>query len=450
MKLRDYESRSVRDLLKLLQEHRSVVAVGPTGAGKTVIGAAVVRQLGKVRVLWLAHRYELLNQARSHLLEVGVKESQVGLLSGTRTINRDGRIMVASVDMFRSRLVPEVDLIVVDEAHHATAESYRNIIDVHKGALVLGLTATPERLDGEPLGDVFAHMYNIAEAFELIDDGYLLRAAVYGIPRDKARELVRNADSGREYSSIKLDEAMRKRPLMADIVNERFRLARHEPTLVYAVSRLHGKELYYRFGKSGVKAAYVDALTPAHQRNILLGPNGKLAQGLVEVVVNVGLVTEGFDCPAVNCVVVARPTKSLTLWRQMCGRGARPRPGRRSYLVLDHAGNVWRHGFPDTPIAWSLTGRERASGEQPFKVCGACKAINPLAATECRECGAAFPLTERELAEQKAELERVEAIARQKREAEERVRALAAERGFKESFVSRVMMEMFPEARGVA
>lgn len=446
MKLRPYHRKPIKVLPALLAKHRRVLAVGPTGSGKTVVGAQVVLKTRK-RVLWLAHRFELLRQAYDQLIAAGIPEKDVGILSGALKQNTKARVLVASIDMFRSAPVPNVGLIVVDEAHHVTAASYRDIIDARPKAWVLGLTATPQRLDGEPLGDVFNHLFVMSEAVDLIAQEFLLKSVVYGIPRDRARALVKGASGGgKDFSVRKLDLAMRKRPLMADIVKERQRLAPGEPTIVYACTRDHGRDIWKRFVAAGVPSAYVDAHTPPAEREALLGAKGLLASGKVEVVVNVGVLTEGFDCPPVSCIIVARPTKSLTLWRQMCGRGARFAKGKR-YLVLDHAGNVWRHGFPDDHVEWSLSGRAKGpTGETPFKLCESCQAVIPAAARECPECGADQPVAERQLAEQKAELERIQALETQKREAEKRVRKIAKEKGVGDDWVRKVIDAMFGEA----
>jgi DNA repair protein RadD len=403
----------------------------------------VIRKLRGKGVLWLAHRVELLRQARTQLIAAGLPESAVGMLSGTETVNPDAWVLVASVDMFRTREVPRADLIVVDEAHHVKAKSYMAVINARPKAQVIGLTATPERLDGEALGDVFKHLHTIAEALELIADGHLLKSVVYGIPREKARALVKGVGkSGKDYSSRKLEGRMKKSPLMADIVKERQRLAAGKPTIVYACTRAHGREIAARFKRAKVATAYLDAETPASEREALLGPKGKLASGAIEVVVNVGVLTEGFDCPPVSCIVVARPTKSLVLWRQMCGRGARPMKGKR-YIVLDHAGNIWRHGFPDDPIEWSLDGRD--GGEKrdaPWKCCAECAAMIPAGALECPECGAELSASERDLAEQQEKLERLRRSEAEKAAIEKRIHAFAVKAGAPPEWLARALREL--------
>jgi len=162
-------------------------------------------------------------------------------------------------------------------------------------------------------------------------------------------------------------------------------------------------------------------------------------------VVNVGVLTEGFDCPPVSCIIVARPTKSLVLWRQMCGRGARVLEGKTRYLVLDHAGNAWRHGFPDDPKVWTLDGKGEAPEEsrEPFRCCVACGyLIRPAASPFCSKCGAEQPETEkRELAERDGELERLKAAEEQRKAREVIVRKLAETRGLGEDWIATAMEE---------
>ena len=438
MKLRPYEERAVAELLRLFRRYRKIVGVAPTGSGKTVIGAALIREMLKARrVLWLAHRFELLSQARDQLIAAGLPESDVGILSGTETINPGARVLVAGVGMFRTRQIPRVDLVVVDEAHHVAAASYREVVDFLPKARILGLTATPWRLDGEPLGEVFDHLYVMAEAVELIADGYIRESVVYGVAQERAAEMVEGLrPAGADYSPRKLDALMRKQPLMADIVREWFRLAKGRPTIVYACTLDHARDLLGRFRRAGAAAEYLDWSTPAADRSDILE---RLASGETSIVVNVAILTEGIDCPPVKCIVAARPTKSLTLWRQMCGRGARPSGDDRP-LVLDHAGNSWRLGLPDMHVPWSLTDRIKLGGAAPVKRCE-CGAMNPIAAKHCSECGAEFPLTERELKERAAELERIRLTEAERLSRLAILRQLAASKGLGEDWVQQVLRD---------
>lgn len=444
MKLRVYQERAVRNLTGLFLEHRRIIAIAPTGSGKTVVGAVMARRMLRRqggRVLWLAHRVELLRQARAQLITAGLPEAWVGILSGAEVINPDAPILVAGVGMFRNCPVPDnVGLVVVDECHHAVAKSYASLLESMPDVPCLGLTATPWRLDGKPLGDVFDYLNVVAEAGELIADGHIMESVVYGISREKAAALVGGLKfrSGGDYSVRELDGLMRRRPLMANIVKEWHRLAGGRPTVVYACTIDHAEQLANRFRRSGATSAVLDWKTPDRERTKILSD---LASGRTQVVVNVGILTEGVDCPPVKCIILARPTRSLTLYRQMCGRGSRPDSTGMRPLVLDHAGNTWRLGLPEAPVEWSLEERVKI-GEAPVKYCAECGAMSPARAEVCARCRAEFPPSEgeqRELAERETELERIqlEKAERERRNGE--IGRIAAERGFDKAWVEKAI-----------
>jgi superfamily II DNA or RNA helicase len=446
--LRDYQKTAVNELTIQLNLHRRVVGVSPTASGKTVIGAALIKR-GKYRnVLWLAHRTTLLSQAKKQLEAAGL--SGVGIWSGSKkdipkAVGRGPRVLTASIGMFRDGKVPTgIDLVVIDECHHVAAATYMRVLQVIPATTkVLGLTATPGRLDGKPLGDAFDYMAILAEAAELMAEGHIMCPIVYAISRKKAMELVKGLPvSDGDYSSVALDKAMRKQPLMADIVKEWKRLAEGRPTVVYACTVDHATEIADRFIKAGVTAEVVDWSTPENEREAILGKNGRLAKGMTKVVCNVEVLTEGVDCPPIKCIVVARPTKSLTLWLQMCGRALRV-SGKLRPIVLDHAGNVFRLKLPDYPHEWSLHTRMKVGdGDAPVRQCAECGAIGPASAKECAECGAVFPMSARELAEREGELERVQEEAEERALKEAAVRKMAKIRNEGEGWVGRVLAEI--------
>jgi DNA repair protein RadD len=445
MKLRDYETRAVRVIPGLLTAKRRVVLVGPTGSGKTVVGAHVLLEMLGKRVLWLAHRWELIDQARDALIEAGIREEWIRVFTGReKSGDDDAWITLASVNMFHKHPVPKVELYVVDEAHRTLAKSYRKILDANPGAMTLGLTATPWRLDGKGLGDVYAHLHVMAGPTELIVDGHIAQPRTYGIPKAKARELVRGVKSAKgDFQEGQLARAMMKRKLMGDVVSETARLAPGAPTLVFAVNREHGKALAIRFHRSGRPTEYLDAETPHRERIAMVGRGGRLERGETEVVVNVDVLSEGFDCPPVKCIALARPTKSLTRFLQQIGRASRPFQGKKP-VILDHAGNCWRFGLPEAEHEWTLEGRPPGGGEPPMRHCAACGAMNALTRSECIECGAELPRTEREIAEmeeEQARLRRLKAAEGDLKLRENVLRRLARLRGLNDEWVERAMRE---------
>jgi DNA repair protein RadD len=435
MKLRDYQRKAVSAVSKMTE--RRVLIVAPTGSGKTVIAADLVKRTGSRRVLWLAHRVELLAQARAQVIAAGVPESQVGMLSGGKYQNEGARVMVASVDSLRTRDVPAADLVVVDEAHRVAAATYQRILSERAEATVYGLTATPQRLDNRPLGDTFERLHVAATMTELFIDGHLAHPVTYGVPKEKAREMVRGL-AGKEYPQGRLGEAMMRGHLMGDVVAECKRLAPGRRTLVFAASREHGRALWRRFRQGRRAAEYLDGEAPAKTREAILR---RLESGKTQVVVNVDVLSEGFDCPPVQCIALARPTKSLTRYLQQVGRASRPHGDERP-VILDHAGNTWRFGLPEAEREWSLDGRDKGEGNTPVKQCEACGAMVPLSAIECPECGAEI-VTPEERAEREAELERIQATEREKAAVLERVREVAKERGAPRGWAQQVVEAMW-------
>jgi len=235
----------------------------------------------------------------------------------------------------------------------------------------------------------------------LIADGHIAKPICYGLPKDKARELVKGLSSDRDYSRV-----MRSRTLMGDTVKECMRLAPKECTIVFAVDRAHARDLTARFQAEGVSAEYLDNETPSEERAGMLK---RLAKGTLQVVVNVDVLSEGIDIPAVKCIALCRPTKSLTRYLQQVGRGMRMYKHKRP-IILDHAGNIWRHGFPEVPRAWSLNGRDKGTGGGEFAWhCPApCNTTNKIENAECEVCGRPRPKTDREIEEHDAQLERLE------------------------------------------
>ena len=437
VKLRPYQADAVRGLMRMLPSWQTI-GVAPTSSGKTVVGAGVVtRWLRKHGgcVLWLAHKEELLQQARDGLVEAGIGKSRVGILSGNETPEPGVQILVASVFMFRSRPVPDnVTLVVTDECHHAVTKSYVRIYEQLPGVPHLGLTATPARLDGRPLKGTFDRLYTIAETRELIIGKYIMESIVYGVPEEKANAIVRGAKAKRDYSTAQLEAMARKRPLLGDIVDEWLRLAKDRSTIVYACNVAHAKSLARRFRRAGVMCEVLFWSTLPEERNRIIEG---LRSGRIQMVVNVGILAEGFDCPLVKCIVIARPTMSLVLFRQMCGRGGRPDESGERPLILDHAGNVWRHSLPETPVEWSLDGRPRV-GPAPMRRCEVCGAMNALSAKECVQCGTGFGPTaeqaQRDLREREAELERIRMNAAERERLEGILHRIAERRGFGEEW----------------
>jgi superfamily II DNA or RNA helicase len=358
--LRDYQARDVQQIEEALGKHRSVFYCLPTGGGKTVIGAAVIKRAiarGE-RVLVLTHRREILNQT-SFKLTFG--DIEHGLIQAGLNVDLDYPVQVASVQTLWARCMrtnrlalPPADLIIIDEAHHVAARTWRKIIEAFPNARLLGLSATPCRGDGRGLGKYFNTLIIGPQIPELIAQKHLVRTVYYApVKPNLAGVETRQGD----YVVSQLSSRMDRPDLIGDIVSNWHKHGDGRRTIVFCCDVAHSVHVRDEFIKAGVKAEQVDAATPKTERDAILA---RLKSGETTVVANCMVLTEGFDCPPVGCIVLARPTKQLGLFRQMAGRGLGPAVDKDNLLLIDHSGGVYRHGLLEDEIAWTLDVTKRA------------------------------------------------------------------------------------------
>jgi DNA repair protein RadD len=374
---------------------RRVVKVMATGAGKTITAGALIHDAvdrGE-RVLFLAHRHELIHQAYRKLWDLGITD--LGMIKAGFPMRSGAAVQVASVQTLHARAIrssrmdlPTADLVVIDEAHHCPALTYRKIIESYAGAVIIGLTATPCRTDGRGLGTDFEVIVEGPSVDDLIVAGYLVPTRVYAPSRPDLKGVrVKMGD----YVEAQL--AARMAPLIGDIVTHWFKHAERRRTVAFCTGVEHSLYIRDEFRRAGAMAEHLDGSTPTAERDQILAD---LAAGTVEVVTNCMVLTEGWDCPEVACIILARPTKSLGLFRQMAGRGLRPAPGKRDLLLLDHAGTIFEHGFIEESITWTLDEDRRAENRAQTSraqhrapelvICPECKAIR-REGSPCPSCG---------------------------------------------------------------
>lgn len=379
-RLRDYQERAIEGARELLRQgRRAPIIWASTGAGKTVIASAIIEQSAarRSRVLFLAHRKELIEQASAKLDEIGVMH---GIIKADNPrVDPSARVQVASVQTLRSRLdrlTQGYDLIIIDECHHATAGSYEAIIKANPAAIRLGLSATPYRADGKGLGDVFDSIVEVASMEWLIERGYLVRSRVM-VGRRISLEGVHTV--GADYNLGELAERVNQPKIVGDIVGSWKRYAGDRLTVAFTVSVEHSRTMAQAFRDAGIEAFHVDGEMPEDERGRTLRAfSAHFAPGLSpgRVLCNCAVLTEGWDCPAASAIILARPTKSRGLWRQMVGRTLRPAEGKVDCLVLDHSNCTDTHGFVTDPDRVDLK-----SGISLQR---------PVATRRCRSCGAEF------------------------------------------------------------
>jgi ATP-dependent helicase IRC3 len=347
MQLRNYQSESLEKIdAAYLRGLRRLLLVLPTGGGKTIVFSHLIRQWlerGK-RALVLAHRDRLIQQA---VEKVGreIRWEQMGVVKAEQ--NRvHAQCVVASVQTLarekRLALLPQFDLVIIDEAHRSCARNYRKIIDhvLHPDSLLLGVTATPDRTDGVGLEAVYQEIVHEVQLVDLIEQGHLvnIRAKNVGLPIDFSDlKTKRNTDGIKDFDQEQLVIKMEAGNWYEKVTDAWLEFASDRRTIVFVPRVAMGYRLAEFMTEKGVRAAALDGSTPLPvQRSIV----AEFERGNVQVLINCDLFVEGADIPSINCVVMAKPTKSRIVYCQAVGRGTRlsPATGKTDLLVLDVVG----------------------------------------------------------------------------------------------------------------
>ena len=430
MNLRPYQQQLITDIrLQYQLGHRKVLAVLPTGGGKTVCFSYIAEQAAKKgnRVLVLVHRQELLDQASRSMTVPH------GRISAGKAMDLSHVVQVASVQTVARRLhlLPRdfFQLLVVDEAHHTTAGTWARVIEHFSQAKLLGVTATPIRGDSRGLGEHYQAMVEGPSAAWLTDNGYLALARVLAPPGfDTTGLRKRMGDFDTREAEHRIGT------IMGDCLSHYRKHLDGQTAIAFCCSVAHAEAVARLFISAGIPAASIDGSMTSEQRRDLLQA---LGTGRLKVLTSCALIGEGVDVPSVGGCILLRPTASVALHLQMIGRCLRPQPGKRA-VVLDHVGNTLRLGHHLEPREWTLDGlRKRDRDAAPsVKVCPTCFATSISTAQVCRECGHVFaPPERRELQVVDGELVEI-AIAAKRREqggaqSLEDLIALGQQRGYK-------------------
>lgn len=403
VQLRHYQLVALDEIRAAIRmKKRRIMLQLPTGGGKTLAGVAMlVGALAKGnRSLFVAHRLELIDQtvktfARLDVLSIGVIRAK------DKRRDASQPIQVASIQTLVKRQWPTAQIVFVDEAHRACAKSYEKLWAAYPDAIIVGLSATPCRADGRPLGARFEHMVHGATYSQLIAEGFIVEPAVYGTPM--LPDLSQVSTSGGDYDQEELARAVNKSALIGNLLHEYQLRAEGRRTVIFAVSIAHSQDIVAEFTAAGIAAEHLDGATAEEERRAILA---RLASGETQVVSNVGVLCEGWDLPACKCLLLARPTKSLALYMQMSGRILRPwcplcdgkcehesEPGHGTItpVVVDCGGNVDRHGLPHEDRTWSLSEKPKKGAGAPVKACKQCFAMIRASAKVCPHCGFVFP-----------------------------------------------------------
>lgn len=399
LELRPYQRRALADLAA--STSRRVILVLPTGGGKTEIAAALFADVvaGGGRGLFLTHRLELVDQAAARIAKYGTR---VGVIQGATDPDPSAPVQVASVQTLARRQHPPADLVITDEAHHAVAGSFADVIAAYPDARHIGLTATPYRLDGRGLGTLFEEIVVASHPRELVELGYLVPPRIYTAPPP---DLTGIRKSMGDYATGQLSERMTE--LAGDVVATWQKRASDRKTVVFGVDIAHSMALADRFAASGIAAEHFDGGDDREARKATLE---RFRSGATAVLSNCSLISEGFDLPEIGCVVMARPTQSRALYKQQAGRAMRPADGKVDCILLDNAGNFGRHGDPMDVESYTLEDGVKVDRPTPTKQCKMCFAVVPASAAKCPYCGFAPPVQIREVRETHEDLVEVSEI----------------------------------------
>lgn len=394
--LRDYQVETIDNVLTSMKNgHRSIIVQQPPRTGKTVIMSEIARRTtaNHNRILFLVHRKEIVDQVKKTFVanDVDMNLATIGMV---QTLTR------------RVETLKQPAIIFVDEAHHVLAKSYRRILDAFPDAFKLLFTATPTRLSGEGFEEVADDLIQGKQVSWLIEHGNLAPVDYYA-PKQIDTNLLKQKRTG-EFTEDSIEQAMKPK-IYGNAVNNYRKLADGKQAIAYTYNVASAKKLADAFNQAGISACSVDGKTPKDEREKIIND---YRNGTIQIVTNAELFTEGLDLPNVDCVIMLRPTQSLSLFLQFGMRAMNPREGKTA-IIIDHVGNVERFGLPTDDRNWSLSGTEKqqqTSGEtiKGVTVCESCFSTFYRTSDVCPNCGAT--LTEEKVIEvvEDAELQKIE------------------------------------------
>lgn len=380
--LRPYQLALKNKAREAFKNNKRVILLAPCGSGKTVIASSIMQDAIKKgnKVWFIVHRSELMKQANDTLERYGIPKKNIEVY------------MVQSLAHKLDKIKEEPNLIIVDECQHSSSSTYRKIINQYPNAYILGLSATPTRLTGKPLGDIYETIISEVTAKQLIEMKYLADYSYY------APEL--NIDFNNikikagDYDTEDVNRAMSKAKIYGDIIKTYKKLANNKKTILYCASIEYSKKMEKLFSENGYKIKHFDGTTPEKERQQIVED---FRNNKIQMLTNVDLIGEGFDVPDCECVLLLRPTQSLNLFIQSSTRCLR-KNGDKKAIIIDYVNNIQKHGLPTMDRQWSLDKKikeydnENDDGTLRIRVCKECFSTFE-GGNVCPYCGAEYELT---------------------------------------------------------
>ena len=433
-KLHDYQTKMVEEIRECYrQKDQSVLLQLATGGGKTFTFCYIGGKAAALgNIVWvLVHRSELVRQSSESLRTLGVEH---GIIAPGFTPDPFAKVQVASVQTLVRRLGKLIapNLIIVDECHHSVAASWDKVLRFYPKAKILGVTATPVRLDGRGLGRDFGGHYdsmvNGPPLSELITRGFLSPPHIYAPP--VGADLSNLHKRYGEFVQAEAAELMDKPKITGCAVEHYSRISPNIPAIGFCVSVAHAEHVAEEFRAKGFNAASIDGSMDDRERKKRIQD---LGNGKLHVLTSCDVISEGTDIPIVGTAILLRPSASFSMVMQQVGRALRVFPGKTHANVIDHVNNMKRHdleglGLPEWDVEWSLTGeikRKKKASESSvgFKTCPACYRAHPPA-PKCPYCGEVYEAKSGEPEQVEGRLERVDPAVRARLEQIEKDRAM--------------------------
>ena len=377
--LRPYQQKAKKEIFESWDEVDSVMFQMPTGTGKTRLFTSIISDINKysiqrkeaVKILIIAHRTELIDQIDLSLDKYHVAHN---IIAGGRERNIKYPVSVASIQTItNARNLNDakklkVQFVIIDEAHHALASSYKKLWDLYPEAKRLGVTATPWRMNHQTFTDLFDKLVLSMPIKDFIKQGYLAPYKYFSLKSDSdIQRTIDDIELDRfgEYKESSMEEKMDIGSIRAQLLDSYLSLAEGKKGIIYAINIAHANHICQEYEHAGYKAVSIDSKTPAAERKELVD---KFKKSEIDIIVNVDIFSEGFDCPDIEFIQLARPTRSLVKYLQQVGRGLRPTENKQNCVILDNVGMYSRFGLPDARRHWKYHFLGKQVDEEPVKV----------------------------------------------------------------------------------
>lgn len=362
--LRPYQQEAKENIFSAWEECDNVLFQMPTGTGKTRLFSSIISDIKAwsalhsfdCRILIIAHRIELIDQISENLQRYRIPH---GIIAGGRERDLRQYVQVASIQTITHHAnvdaIGELDIrfIIIDEAHHSVANSYRKLWKMFQGAKKLGVTATPWRMNGSGFYPLYDRLITSKPIKEFISEGWLSPYNFYSV-KSQSLEVqtisnINEFDIEGDYKVSALEKEMDTMQIRARLLESYLHLANGKKGIIYSISRKHSEHICEEYKQAGFKVVTIDANTPRDERRLYVQ---RFKNGLIDIIVNVDIFSEGFDCPDIEFIQLARPTRSLVKYLQQVGRGLRPTEGKTTCIILDNVGSCLKFGLPNEDRTW--------------------------------------------------------------------------------------------------